>query len=54
MKDDIAKRISKNETKKRNTQGDLDDITTGKKTFKTLLKTTNDTKKVIEHNYVLI
>lgn len=42
-KDKIQERIGITEKKKRSTQGDLDDITTGRKTVKTLFKNANDT-----------
>lgn len=42
LKDKMQMKIQQNEKKKRNTQSDLDNVTTGRKTVKTLFKTTND------------
>ena len=45
--DTIKKRISAAEAKKRSTQGDLDNITTGKKTATTLFKNASDTTAMV-------
>jgi len=47
MKDKICEKIGKTEKKKRSTQGDLDNITTGRKTVKTLFKNTTDTGNMV-------
>ena len=41
-KDAIQSNIGKQEKKKKSTQGDLDNVTTGKKTLKTLMKSEKD------------
>lgn len=43
QKEKIQDRIGKNEKKKRSTQDNLDNVTQGRKTLKTLLKNNNDT-----------
>ena len=45
--DTIKKKIAENERKKRSTQGDLDNITTGRKTVTTMFKNANDTGKMV-------
>lgn len=47
MRDKICEKIGKTEKKKRSTQGDLDNITTGRKTVKTLFKNTSDTGAMV-------
>jgi len=42
VKDKIQQSIEKAEKKKRSTQGDLDNLTTGRKTVKTMFKSQND------------
>ena len=42
LKDKMQMKIQQNEKKKRSTQSDLDNVTTGRKTVKTLFKNTND------------
>lgn len=46
-KDKIQERINKSEKKKKSTQGDLDSVTTGRKTVKTLFKGANDTGAMV-------
>ena len=45
--DRIKIRIAENEKKKRATQGDLDNITTGRKTVTTMFKNANDTGNMV-------
>ena len=45
--DTLKKRIAASEAKKRSTQGDLDSITTGRKTATTLFKNASDTTKMV-------
>lgn len=45
--DTIKKRIAENERKKRSTQGDLDNITTGRKTVSTMFKNASDTGNMV-------
>lgn len=47
LKDKIQEKIGKTEKKKRNTQENLDNVTTGRKTVKTLFKNQNDTGKMV-------
>jgi hypothetical protein len=47
MKDKICEKIGKTEKKKRSTQGELDNITTGRKTVKTLFKNSGDTGNMV-------
>ena len=47
MKDKICERIGKTEKKKRSTQGDLDNITTGRKTVTTIFKNKTDTGNMV-------
>lgn len=46
-KDKLHKRIGDAEKRKRNTQTDLDNITTGRKTITTLMKNKNDTGSMV-------
>jgi hypothetical protein len=46
-KEKLYKRIQDTEKKKRSTQGDLDNITTGRKTITTLMKNKNDTGNMV-------
>jgi len=46
-KDKLHLKIGATEKKKRSTQGDLDNITTGKKTVTTLLKSQKDTGSMV-------
>lgn len=46
-KDKIQSNINKNEKKKKSTQEDLDNVTTGKKTVKTMFKNIDDTGKMV-------
>ena len=46
-KDKLYKRIQETEKKKRATQGDLDNITTGRKTITTAFKNKNDTGNMV-------
>lgn len=47
MKDKICEKIGKTEKKKRSTQGELDNITTGRKTLKTVFKNSGDTGNMV-------
>jgi hypothetical protein len=47
QKDKIQDRIGKNEKKKRSTQDNLDNVTQGKKTVKTLFKNNNDAGSMV-------
>jgi len=46
-KDKIQANINKNEKKKRSTQENLDNVTTGRKTVKTIFKNQDDTGKMV-------
>ena len=46
--DTIKKKIAAAEAKKRSTQGDLDNLTTGKKTAGTMFKNASDTGKMVQ------
>ena len=47
VKDKIQEKIGKTVKKKQNTQENLDNLTTGRKTVKTLFKTQDDTGKMV-------
>lgn len=47
VREKINEKIAKNQKKKINTQGDLDNITTGRKTVRTLFKDSNDTGNMV-------
>lgn len=46
-KDKIQQNINKNEKKKKSTQQDLDNVTTGRKTVKTIFKNVDDTGNMV-------
>lgn len=46
-KEKLYKRIQDTEKKKRSTQGDLDNITTGRKTITTIMKNKSDTGNMV-------
>jgi hypothetical protein len=48
QKDKIQERIGKNEKKKRSRQDDLDNVTTGRKTVKTMFKNQADTGAMVD------
>ena len=48
QKDKIQERIGKNEKKKRSRQDDLDNVTTGRKTVKTMFKNQSDTGAMVD------
>jgi hypothetical protein len=47
-KDKIHDKIGKNEKKKRSRQDDLDNVTTGRKTVKTMFKSQGDTGAMVD------
>lgn len=47
-KDKIFEKINKSEKKKRSRQDDLDNVTTGRKTVKTMFKSSGDTGAMVD------